>query len=229
VRAPFIAGVLASLAATAGWLVGNDPPEPALKAVSPEVMAFPQPTMLHVPAGSFLGRSDDCRDSDVHEMYGRELWIDATVATCDQLWRCEVAGACRFEHTTDWVRCEHGDAITTHDVASELCGWRGLDLPSYREWQRAALGTRRVLEPTQESRSCIENTRWLKHGCVVTTIEGFELPPSPDEEFTRSLSCNASREVTDPWLTASILNLNDSEAAGGLLYGRFRCVGHRSE
>ena len=115
--------------------------------------------------------------------------IDRRAVTCAAYRACVAAESCPAY--TDWPGpCEGDVAKVPHASAIAYCAWRGLSLPTYAQWQRAARGTDGRPFPAGFDPPPAPCRRTVR-GCPFTSESGFESVLDSDfgAEWTRELDC----------------------------------------
>jgi formylglycine-generating enzyme required for sulfatase activity len=119
--------------------------------------------MVYIPAGWFwMGCSpnnNECNSDEkpYHKVYLDAYYIDRNDVTVDEYTRCVNAGVCAaaaYNNCRDtshgWVIRQVGEAFKKGDhpqvcvnwyQAREYCRWKGGDLPTEAQWEKAARGT----------------------------------------------------------------------------------------
>jgi hypothetical protein len=163
--------------------------------------------MLTYTRSKFLGRAKRCFEGTLKETGNIDedetslrrveqespaFRIDRAVVTCAQLQQCVDAHACE----AGAVECRGDLAAVTLTVARDYCKFRGAELPTLAEWQRAARGTTGVTFPmgTGWNGECSRTTAppLKMPRCLFSTSEGFQAHVrSPFRgEWTRDTDCS---------------------------------------
>lgn len=120
---------------------------------SSEFMDAKGVAMVLVEAGNFIAGSDTGYDDEkpVHTVYLDEFYIDKYEVTNFLYKACVEAGACDMPNrTSSFTRDSyygnsqydnHPVVFVDWDDARAYCQWRGMDLPSEAQWEKAARGT----------------------------------------------------------------------------------------
>jgi len=114
----------------------------------------------------------------------------------DDVRRCEEAGACPGRRHVDEGRHEGELALVTLDLARSYCAWRGMRLPTFLEWQRAARGKYGEAYPPrwpENSHVCpssFTSTREpFPESCSFTSAEGLRYVMHSFNEWTSDDGC----------------------------------------
>ena len=110
-------------------------------------------SMVFVEAGNFIAGSDTGYDDEkpVHTVYLDEFYIDIFEVTNAQYRVCVEAGACETPNRTSsftrdsyYGNSQYDDypvIFVGWEDARAYCRWRGMDLPTEAQWEKAARGT----------------------------------------------------------------------------------------
>jgi formylglycine-generating enzyme required for sulfatase activity len=149
----------------------------------PEASDFIDPQdvpMRLVPHGNFIMGSDtgDTDERPVHTVYLDDFHIDKYEVTNAFYKTCVTEGACyEPKDTSNYASSQYADHPVVYvdwNMAKTYCKWRGADLPTEAQWEKAARGTRGGTYPWGEGIDC-SNANYL--GCSegttsVTTHQG---------------------------------------------------------
>jgi hypothetical protein len=207
------------------------------------------PTTGHVtiPGGRFLGTPGRClpnRDLDVVDLDSSyaitpvdldAFAIDRHRVLDEDYQHCIKAGAC-LANDIDPERIEmhKGElAIATLAAAKSYCAWRGMRLPTFLEWQRAARGIDGQVYPRgwpSGSYSC-EYSLFAGSGptdkCVFASRDGMQYVMHSFSEWTSDTGCTSKRgdDNAEPIMIRLLdSRLDVSEGAAPTSLGAFRCV-----
>jgi formylglycine-generating enzyme required for sulfatase activity len=109
--------------------------------------------MVFVAAGNFIAGSDSGYDDEkpVHTVHLDDFYIDKFEVTNVLFRACVDAGACqppgregsftRDSYHTDPQYDDHPVVFVDWEAAGSYCAWRGMDLPTEAQWEKAARGT----------------------------------------------------------------------------------------
>jgi len=143
-------------------VIATEPPEdvvptetvpPAITAPQNELVDAKGAAMVLVPAGNFISGSDTGYDDEkpVHTVYLDDYYIDKYEVTNALYKACVEAGVCRTPDRTGSFRRDSYYADPQFDDypvvfvdwsdAKAYCVWRGIDLPTEAQWEKAARGT----------------------------------------------------------------------------------------
>lgn len=199
-------------------------PDPA--SVTP-----PRREMLSIVGGAFLGADMWCFEGTTQVKYPDDpkdapkdrvplsvpsFTIDKSVVQCGELQRCFAAGACENTYKDPRDTCYHGIAVATLKTATQFCAWRGMQLPSWFQWQRAMRGRDGWVYPRgltwddsydHDPRIPGRGRPYLSPDGVEYFMTRGDLKASLDQEFTRDLDCKrkTSPEAGDLRLPVSVL------------------------
>ena len=144
--------------------------------------------MRFVPAGEFTMGSDEAKSPDdmdekpAHQVYLDAFYIDKYEVTNKLYKACVDAGACQapldFNSFTrsSYYDNPQFDNYPVIDVgwnmAKTYCEWRGAQLPTEAQWEKAARGTDARTYPWGEGISCDKANYWPKdEACIGDTTE----------------------------------------------------------
>ena len=144
--------------------------------------------MRLVPAGEFTMGSDEAKSSDdmdekpAHRVYLDAFYIDKYEVTNKLYKACVDAGACQspldfhsFTRSSYYDNLEfdnHPIIAVSWDMAKTYCEWRGAQLPTEAQWEKAARGTDARTYPWGEEISCDRANYWQKdEACIGDTME----------------------------------------------------------
>jgi formylglycine-generating enzyme required for sulfatase activity len=109
-------------------------------------------TMVFVPSGNFIAGSDTGYDDEkpVHTIYLDDFYIDKYEVTNALYLACAEEGSCQApEKTSSFTRASYYKnpqfdnypvIFVDWDDAKAYCVWRGIDLPTEAQWEKAARG-----------------------------------------------------------------------------------------
>ena len=144
--------------------------------------------MQFVPAGEFTMGSDvaqlpdDTDEKPAHRVYLDAFYIDKYEVTNKVYKACVDAGACQppldFHSFTRSSYYENPDfdnhpvINVSWDMAKTYCEWRGAQLPTEAQWEKAARGNDARTYPWGEGISCDRANYWPKvQACIGDTTE----------------------------------------------------------
>ncbi len=116
-------------------------------------------SMVYIPAGWFwMGCSpndSNCGDDEkpYHKVYLSAYFIDKNDVTVDEYTRCVNAGGCTQPITGQYCnwgvsgRGDHPINCVDWNQANTYCQWRGKELPTEAQWEKAARGTNGRIYP----------------------------------------------------------------------------------
>jgi len=134
--------------------MANDPE--AKSKATPASMPPPSREMVTIPSGTFRGADMWCFEGTSNIKHPEDppkqprdnaslqlpaFAIDKAVVHCGEIERCFEAGKCGPNAMgAEPFRCMHGIAVTTLETAAQFCAWRGMQVASWFQWQRAVRG-----------------------------------------------------------------------------------------
>lgn len=131
-------------------------PTAAPTQVIPTVTSSPPEGFAYVPGGNFLMGSSDAdpsaenNEKPQHQVYLDAFLIDLYEVTNKLYLECLAAGICTppaNDRYQDAVYADHPVVNLQWDQAQVYCQWRGGDLPTEAQWEKAARGTDGRLYP----------------------------------------------------------------------------------
>lgn len=225
----------------------------------PASLTPPQREMVSIQGSAFLGADMWCFEGTTRVKYPDDpenapkdrvplsvpsFTIDKSVVQCGELQRCFDAGACEntYKHPLD--TCANGIARVSLKTAAQFCAWRGMQLPSWFQWQRAMRGRDGWVYPRGLSwdDSYDHDPRIPGRGRPYLSPDGVEYfmvrgdlraSSSLDREFTRDLDCMRKtipeagdlRGPVEVVLRYDRLNIvSVTEPDGEFDWNQFRCV-----
>jgi hypothetical protein len=97
------------------------------------------------------------------------FWIDSRGATPSEYAACVTAGICPESTQPQYWKDQLNEASVTRDGAARFCKWRGGSLPTFAQWQLAA-----VPGPLGLDLSCARPVRsFVEHDCQQTARSGM--------------------------------------------------------
>jgi formylglycine-generating enzyme required for sulfatase activity len=144
--------------------------------------------MQFVPAGEFTMGSDEATSPDhmdekpAHEVYLDAFYIDKYEVTNKLYKACVDAGTCQppwdfnsFTRSSYFGNPDfdnHPVIYVDWDMVKTYCEWRGAQLPTEAQWEKAARGTDARTYPWGEGISCDQANYWPKdQACIGDTTE----------------------------------------------------------
>lgn len=222
---------------------------PAAPAVTP-LTELPSPDapasesqnvpMVFVPAGEFsmgsqLGDSDE---RPVHTVYLDTFYVDMFEVTNGRYRLCVEAGAClppanngsftRASYYDDLAFDDYPVMYVSWEMAQGYCAWRGTDLPTEAQWEKAARGTDGRTYPWGEGIDCQRANYYRQEevefvGCAndTTRVGSYENGQSPYGAY--DMTGNVWEWVAD-WYSESYYLESPPENPLGPETGRERVV-----
>lgn len=129
-------------------------------------------SMVLIPEGEFTMGSDngDSDEKPVHTVYLNDFYIDRYEVTNALYKVCVTAGACdEPQNTGNYDNSQYADHPVVYvdwNMAKTYCEWRGAQLPTEAQWEKAARGTDGRTYPWGEGIGC-NKANYL--GCVSDT------------------------------------------------------------
>jgi formylglycine-generating enzyme required for sulfatase activity len=141
-------------------------------------------SMVLIPEGEFTMGSDngDSDEKPVHTVYLNDFYIDRYEVTNALYKVCVTEGACnKPQNTGNYDNPNYADHPVVYvdwNMAQAYCEWRGAQLPTEAQWEKAARGIDERTYPWGEGISC-SKANYL--GCVGDTkpIGSYESNISP--------------------------------------------------
>jgi formylglycine-generating enzyme required for sulfatase activity len=197
---------------------------------TPEPTATPQPTVLPneiqdskdvpmvlVPAGEFvMGANDDqAAAMPAHTVYLDAYYIDVYEVTQNRYRECLEAGGCDTEngkHLNTPVWDEHPMMDINWYDAQEYCEWRGGNLPTEAQWEKAARGTDQRRYPWGNEPVTCELARYGECGWMTAPVGSHPAGVSP--YGVHDMAGNAWEFVYD-WYDRDYYKVSPSENPTG--------------
>jgi hypothetical protein len=186
--------------------------------------------MIEIPAGNYPWGTRSCDAHPDIERMAIAYQIDRTLVRCDAYKACVHAKSCpSYGHDT----CTFYNATVPREAAAKYCAWRGAELPSVWQWQKAA----RKDDRSYPNGNVFDLKSTCKPGesgpdvarCFYTSPYGMivrMLQSKYSGEWTRDDSCPKTGEAAKP-LAISLEYRLDELVTPPDPYQEFRCV--RSE
>jgi hypothetical protein len=182
--------------------IGDERPTPNRAVPN---LSEPPRDMISIAGGPFRGSNLLCEPGTLKPIYGdigpqpervplnvKSFAIDRDVVSCFQMERCIETGKCVSEGRPSY-HCENGVAIVIRAVAAQFCAWRGMELPTYFQWQRAARGVDgRVFPDGAYSPRCdrADPSDDREHRCREISPDGLRYTTSDaHNELVRDIDC----------------------------------------
>jgi formylglycine-generating enzyme required for sulfatase activity len=165
---------------------------------------------VYVPAGTFsMGCSPgdtacDAAESPYHEVAMSAFYIDRTEVTWAAYGECVAAGGCTSPlGAGSGPACEATDrgaypqTCVTWDQARAYCQWRGRDLPTEAQWEKAARGTDGRVYPWGDATPTCELSN--QGGCAAALDPADSHPAGASPHGALNMAGNAGEFVADWW------------------------------
>jgi formylglycine-generating enzyme required for sulfatase activity len=193
-------------------------------------------TMHLVPAGKFAMGSDYGRENEkpVHQVYLDAFYVDIYEVTNALYKACVDADICtppHFPHSRThfyyYANAEFSDypvIFVVWDQAKTYCEWRGAELPTEAQWEKAARGTDGRTYPWGEGIDCNKaNYHDGNKFCVGDTMKvgSYESGKSPYGAY--DLVGNVW-EWTADWYSATYYDNSPAENPAGPDSGQYRVL-----
>jgi serine/threonine-protein kinase len=140
------------LLALVGWAVMQAVLKPQPTPAPSEAAIIPEAEMVLIPAGEFQMGSEDGKSDEkpLHTVYLDAFYIDVYEVTNVRYAECVSAGDCTLPYDTSsykrssyYGNTEYANYPVIYvdwSQARAYCRWRGGDLPSEAQWEKAARG-----------------------------------------------------------------------------------------
>jgi formylglycine-generating enzyme required for sulfatase activity len=165
-------------------------------SLSGEMIDHQGVVMKYVPAGEFTMGSDEAmaptQEKPAHEVYLDAFYMDKYEVTNKLYKACVDAGACQppldfnsFTRSSYYGNPDfenHPVIYVDWNMAKTYCEWRGAQLPTEAQWEKAARGTDARTYPWGEGISCDKANYWPKdQACIgdTTKVGTYESNVSP--------------------------------------------------
>jgi formylglycine-generating enzyme required for sulfatase activity len=167
---------------------------PTSSAPLPEIMDDKGVVMVLVPAGNFVMGSarGDLDERPIHSVYLDDYYIDKYEVTNVLYEECVRVGVCKapvradsFTQSSYYGNPRYNDYPVVYvdwNMAKDYCEWRGADLPTEAQWEKAARGTEEPTYPWGKEIDCQKaNYTDDSNACVGGTskVGSFEAGKSP--------------------------------------------------
>jgi hypothetical protein len=191
--------------------------------------------MIAIPSGYYPWDTRTCNKTADYERTARTYQIDRKTVLCADYRACIKAKRCpSYGHNT----CTYNNATVTREAAAKYCAWRGAELPSTGQWQKASrkdgrffpngyvfdlLHTCTISDPgTQYS----DRERAIAmQRCIYTSPYGMDVPLLQSTgEWTRDDSCPSEADETPRPLAVGLKDRLDLLVTPVDPYQEFRCV-----
>ncbi len=168
----------------------TEPPVTEEPSIPLEITDSKGVPMVLIPAGEFMMGSEggELDERPVHNVYLDAYYIDKYEVTNGFYYLCEQNGICSWPYDTgSYTRPSYYGNVAFNDYpvininweqAQRFCEFRGGNLPTEAQWEKAARGAEQLTYPWGESISC--NYANIS-GCVgdTTQVGSYELGKSP--------------------------------------------------
>jgi hypothetical protein len=190
--------------------------------------SVPRPVedMVEIPAGYYLWDTRMCNERADYERSARPFAIDRRDVTCDDYGACARAGAC----PAFTLRCMGTRPHVSYAAATKYCAWRGAELPSTGQWQKAARKDDRFTPggyvPDDDTKCDVSRTGPDGNKCVYTSPYGMVIEMMPAfGQWTRDKTCPRDEDRPEMHLVAWLNDrLDVLVATKDKDYGHFRCA-----
>jgi len=197
----------------------------------------PPPWMIHdmvaVPAGEFMGSRPDCDSDSTYRRWPAERLNLPAFRSIDASRPARTSRAVSRQARAPRRSARGCQALPRrvcldiHEIASLYCQWRGGNLPSYAQWQRAARGIdgREYPEGSTPSTTCkiIRESRLRRPGCHFISPTGMQyFTQTSLAEWTRDPDCTYPGETG--WRTVDLSDDRLAKFGASSSSERFRCV-----
>ena len=184
--------------------------------------------MLSIPSGFYPWNTRTCDTRADNERTASAYQIDRNVVRCDAYRACIKAKRCpSYGHDT----CTNYNATVGHEGAEKYCAWRGAELPSVGQWQKAARKDDRpypngysyqlhgLCKPGTSGSDIMRCAYTNPYGMVIRMLQG-----AYSGEWTRDISCPADASAPAAPLVIVLDNRLDQFVVPLDPYQEFRCV-----
>ena len=140
--------------------------------------------MVFVPAGEFSmgSQGGDADERPIHSVYLDKYYIDMYEVTNARYRACVEAGAClppfqegsftRGRYYNDPSFDDFPVMYVSWEMAQAYCAWRGVELPSEAQWEKAARGTDARTYPWGEGIDCQRANYYHQEGADFEACAG---------------------------------------------------------
>jgi eukaryotic-like serine/threonine-protein kinase len=192
--------------------------------------------MLLVPAGEFTMGSDQGNPDEkpAHQVYLNSFYIDKYEVTNGLYRTCVTAGHCprpkngsSTSHAAYYGNPEFDDYPVIYvdwNMVKAYCDWRGAQLPTEAQWEKAARGLRENIYPWGDSLDCSKANYYdAAHSkyCVGDTSRVGSYPAGKSDNGVFDLIGNVAEWVSD-WYSADYYQNSFNQNPSGPALGQYR-------
>ena len=195
---------------------------PALDPSTPR----PAEDMIAIPAGYYPWDTRRCSTAEQYERSARPYKIDRRFVSCAEYNACVDAKQCLGLGPYD---CSTDVANVQRSAALKYCAWRGADLPTTGQWQKAARMDGRFAPggyaPQIDTTCDVSHLAGDHRRCLYTSPYGMIIEMLySDGEWTKDLSCPQDEDGAGKPLVVALQYRLDTLVTKSSGNAYFRCA-----